>query len=80
MRQQVGIVQAAQFGQVHAIGELAAGTGRGPQRDPGLAHAAGTGHGHQPDGAQQAVQPGQLRLAADETGDFGRQLSGTLPD
>ena len=79
VRQQVRIVQPAQLGQAHAVGEPAAGAGRGTQRDPRLADAAGAGHGHQPGRTQQPVQHGQLPLAADESGDLGGQLTGTLP-
>ena len=80
VRQQAGIVQAAQLGQEHAVGEPAAGAGGGPQRDPRLAHAARAGHGHQPGRDQQPVQHGQLLLAADEPGDLAGQLTGNRPD
>ncbi len=80
VRQQAGIVQAAQLGQERAIGEPAAGTGGGPQREPRLADTAGAGHGHQPGRDQQPVQHGQLPPAADEPGDLTGQLTGNRPD
>ena len=80
MRQQIRIVQFAQLGQANAVGELTAAPSRSPQREARLPDAARTGHGHQPGGAQQSVQHGQLPLAADETSDLGGQLTRIASD
>ena len=65
----------ADWGGPTGPGEL----GHRAQRDAGLPHPAGSGDGHQPGGAQQAGQLGQLASASDEAGDFEGQLTGALP-
>jgi hypothetical protein len=80
VRQQIRIMQFAQLSQADAVGELAAGLSRSPQRDARLPDAARAGHGHQPGGAQQSVQHGQLPLAADEPSDLGGQLTRIASD
>ena len=56
--------------------ELAGELGRDLDREPGFADPARTGQRHQPVVGQQLPQLGQLRVAADETGELHRKMLG----
>jgi hypothetical protein len=68
--------QLVQADQPDTIRKRPLQTGRGPQRQPGLADPADPGQCHQMRPGQQAPYLGQLIAAADEAGQLGRQVTG----
>ncbi len=78
-RQQGRVGQAGELDQAGAVGVAVGRVGRRPQRQPGLADAAGTGHGDVPPAPQQAGQRRELVRPPDERGELGRELPPSAP-
>jgi hypothetical protein len=71
--EEFGVPQCRQVHRADAVAETVLCGARGTQGQPGLADATGAGHRGQPAGRQQFGQVGEFAVAADESGELGRE-------